>query len=207
MDATEAMAALLRPDQTGEQIPSDAADFIGRLSRQDVVRLLCVSDSHRDVSGLSGLLEQVPDTDLIVHLGDHERPYSELTMQLNHPVLAVAGNCDRVTTAQVPEIRRFELAGRTILMMHGHARRINVKIGLNRLKAFAASLHPLPDLVLFGHTHFYHNESFQTAGKTVHLLNPGSASASGQLTAGGMEIILQSASLSIRRLYVHSKLA
>jgi putative phosphoesterase len=102
--------------------------------------------------------------DLILHLGDHASDAEELAAECGVPMRGVRGNCDLGSRA--PDSDLFLLAGRRILMCHGHLHR--VKITLDSL--LNAAHFSRADIVLYGHTHLA--DRFTADG--VLVLNPGS---------------------------------
>ena len=179
--------------------PAISKDQLELLREKDEFRLLAISDSHRSSASVVRLLEQVPDTDMVLHLGDHAADYKTLAEIIGKPMLIVKGNCDGYDNILLPETTGLSLFGHQILMLHGHNRKINVKNGLYRLKDFSARQKPVPELVLFGHTHIYHDEIFETDGSKVRIINPGSCVRTGTSLSGGIEIIIRRSGINVRR--------
>ena len=127
------------------------------------MKIAVFSDSHGDISSMLAAVRSF-SPDMIFHLGDHAKDADELTIQTGIQVRRVRGNCDFGSTA--PESDMFVLAGRRILMCHGH--RHKVKISLDCL--LDAAIFSRADIVLYGHTHTAHLEH---EGNML-LLNPGS---------------------------------
>jgi putative phosphoesterase len=171
------------------------------LQSKDEFRLLVVSDSHNSVKSIVRLLEQVPSTDLVLHLGDHVSDYAMLADIIQKPLFAVRGNCDGYNHLLLPEQANLKIAGHQILMVHGHNRKINVKSGLHRLRDFSSLQMPVPELVLYGHTHIYHDEVFEIENSFVRAINPGSCAIMESTLSGGVEIILNRSAIAVRRLW------
>ena len=93
-------------------------------------------------------------------------------------VTMVAGNCD--IARMEPAERLLELAGRRLLMLHGHTRR--VKAGLT--PAIAAARAKECDLLLYGHTH----TPFVGYEEGLHILCPGSIARRNSHTYGVVDI-------------------
>lgn len=74
----------------------------------------------------------------------------------------------RATRFEVAPMASFRLAGRTVMVAHGHSHQ--VYMGTDLLHSAAESMNA--DLVFFGHRHYPHREE---AGATL-ILNPGSCS-------------------------------
>ncbi|TVP76665.1 MAG: metallophosphoesterase [Gemmatimonadales bacterium] len=125
------------------------------------VRVGIVSDTHGLLRPeLFHLLEGV---DHILHAGDVGRPDILTELETLAPVTAVRGNTDGLDIhAVAPESARTELAGRTVVVVHGH---------LTGTSPAALVDHaPDADVIVFGHTH--RPEVLEHQG--VLLLNPGS---------------------------------
>ena len=93
---------------------------------------LVISDTHGDIFTAKKLIEQYPQIDGLIHLGDNYK--DAYIIKVNHPdlnVLMVPGNCDFVYDTP-PELV-FEIEGKRILMTHGHL--YNVKSGIEREKS------------------------------------------------------------------------
>ena len=132
------------------------------------MKILVFSDSHRYTGGMiQAIEEQQPD--LVVHLGDLQRDAEELA--LLYPKLSmvtVPGNCDGWT--MVPPEKCITLAGKTVLMGHGHT--WGVKSGYGAAIARARAMNA--DLLLFGHTHRAYCEQLEDG---LWVMNPGAARA------------------------------
>jgi putative phosphoesterase len=119
-----------------------------------VVRLGLVSDTH----GLlrPEALDALAGVDRVLHAGDIGAPEVLAGLTRVAPVLAVRGNNDRAAwAADVPEMARLRVEGRTILLVH----------------AAADAVLDGADVVVSGHSHRPGVE--ERAG--VLWVNPGSA--------------------------------
>jgi putative phosphoesterase len=136
------------------------------------------SDSHGREAKVREMISRVTacgqKPSEVLFLGDG---LSDLSA-VDHPIVAVRGNCDMFFSADVPEERVLELCGYRIIMFHGHT--MGVKHGM--LQALLAAVRADADILLYGHTHERHAETF-AAGKsymgvkfekTLHVFNPGS---------------------------------
>lgn len=126
------------------------------------MKLALLSDTH-------GLLRptlwpHLDGVDRILHAGD-VGPVSILDeLEAVAPVTAVWGNTDGFDVrARVPEVARIDLAGRSVVVLHGH------RLG-NPTPEALARLHPEADLIVFGHTHV---PVIRTVGRGL-AVNPGS---------------------------------
>ena len=134
------------------------------------MRLLVVSDSHHDISGLVMALRKfVGKVDMVAHLGDGaddvERAAEVAKLKMPR-VEAVRGNGD--FEPWIWPRRLIGSADRPILMLHGHLE--GVSEGLGGILAAAAAVSA--GLVLFGHTH----KAFFEEYHGILALNPGSIS-------------------------------
>jgi len=141
------------------------------------MQILVISDSHGDAAPVKTLLDQYAGKlTTVIHLGDNVKDilkFEHLYPRLN--IVAVAGNCDY--SAVAPRERILTLAGRRILLMHGHSH--NVKMSCDRLIYY--SMEKDVDACLFGHTHM---SAIFTIDKAAHdngppsgevfFMNPGS---------------------------------
>ncbi|MCR4615593.1 MAG: YfcE family phosphodiesterase [Clostridiales bacterium] len=129
------------------------------------MRILALSDSHRDVFSLQSAIEAQPSADIIVFLGDGENDIDQMCRLFPHkPIVCVGGNCD--FSRLNPETRLIPCEGVKIFCTHGH--RQMVKYGTERLMFDA--LKAGADIALYGHTHIQDYEYVNG----LHLFNPGS---------------------------------
>lgn len=157
---------------------------IAHLINKEKVQILVFSDTHGDSHWMMKTIKAHPQTDLILHLGDHESSLQTVMRKLNKPFLAVAGNCDWQAADYLPYVYFISLTGCEIFMTHGH--RYHVKRGLQELREQLLTLTRMPQLVLFGHTHQAAIRKENINGQLITLANPGSASkraASGKVSA------------------------
>lgn len=168
-----------------------------RLESKTTGRILVVSDSHGEWELLERIIGDFGyDCDALVFCGDgmedivaclEEASGNEKLREALPPLVAcVRGNndaesfeLDLATVEDQPETAAtiqlyaasmvgFRLAGRTIMVTHGH--RYMVNSSTEALHSVAETMNA--DLVFFGHTHLPYREE---AGATL-LLNPGSCS-------------------------------
>ena len=143
------------------------------LALQESVQVLVFADSHGHSEFMVQVGRRFPGADLILHLGDHCASLADLSLQLKKPVWGVAGNCDGHFARHLPAQQLLILAGKRIFLAHGH--QFGVKHQLNTLLAAGSNPPYLADVILFGHTHRYLEQSIQVNDRQVYLLNPGSA--------------------------------
>lgn len=126
---------------------------------------LIISDTHGDIRLARKVIEQYPQIDGLIHLGDfYKDAYIIKSKYPELNIFIVPGNCDFYN--DIPSDIVLEIEGKRILLTHGH--RYNVKSGIDRLERKA--LQDDIDVVLFGHTHcpLYDYRS------NITFVNPGS---------------------------------
>lgn len=133
------------------------------------MKILVFSDSHHSMSGMY----QAVDThqpDQIIHLGDVMTDSIHLSYVYPEiPICMVPGNCDGWTDE--PLKKQITLAGKSILLSHGHL--WGVKSGYDHAIADARAVGA--DMLLFGHTH---RTECQQLEDGLWILNPGSSQSS-----------------------------
>lgn len=140
------------------------------------MRIVVVSDTHRDFNALVGLVKLQADfTDLFIHLGDGERDLENLRgLYPRLPLLAVRGNCDLTTT--LPDELCTPVGHVKIFMCHGHL--MGVKHSLESL--YNAAKEGGATIALYGHTH----AQLYEYRHGMHIMNPGSLSFPRGTSAG-----------------------
>jgi len=128
------------------------------------MKILLVSDTHRDVGRIVQVLAACRDADLIIHCGDVDRDCDYIAERTYAcPFLAVCGNNDYFSSR--PYSLVDEVEGHRIYITHGHKER--VKSGYSGLVAAAKANGG--DMAFFGHTH----RQTDTTEDGIHLINPG----------------------------------
>ncbi len=129
-------------------------------------KILIVSDTHGQSDLMHELIRLVKPLDMLVHCGDvgYAGADRELMLCADCPVYIVNGNNDY--GCGYPATESFEVAGRRVLVTHGHRQR--VYFDLNSLFYFA--LENNADIVMFGHLHM----PLVAQEKGVTFINPGS---------------------------------
>ncbi len=128
------------------------------------MKILVVSDTHRNYAVLKSIVDNNLDSDLIIHLGDGEneaRDIQNLYPQI--PLVYVKGNCDYGVH---PESQVVTACGYKIFCCHGH--NYDVHSGLQELVAAARAEDC--QIALYGHTHLHRTEQVGD----VFVMNPGS---------------------------------
>ena len=130
------------------------------------MKIIVISDTHRDFNSLHSIVKANTDADMLIHLGDGEREFADVSaLYPELPMVYVCGNCD------FDDHERSHIAiasGLRIFCCHGHM--YHVREGLEYLIAEARRNDC--SIALYGHTHLYRTE--QIGG--VFVMNPGSPS-------------------------------
>lgn len=128
------------------------------------LKILVFSDSHRSRSGMYQAID-AHQPDQVIHLGDLMSDVEDISYEYSSiPFCMVPGNCDGWTTS--PAIKLITLAGKTVLLSHGHL--WGVKSGYEG--AIAQAVKAGADILLFGHTHVPYCEQLDTG---LWVMNPG----------------------------------
>ncbi|MCI8274418.1 MAG: metallophosphoesterase [Lachnospiraceae bacterium] len=130
------------------------------------MRILVVSDTHRQNGNLCKVLAKAGRIDLLIHLGDVEGSEDYIREIAGCPVEMVAGNNDFFSG--LPREREIEFGAYRALLTHGHY--YNVSFTLERLREEARERGV--QIAMFGHTH----RPVVDRSGPVDLINPGSLS-------------------------------
>lgn len=133
------------------------------------MKVLVVSDSHRDTQSVIDVIEK-EKPEMLIHLGDLETDTSELEAAMQvpvHPCVFIRGNCDGYERNLKP-VAVFDLCGHRFFCTHGHSQ--GVYMSYDNL-IYSAEEKDC-DIALFGHIHQPVDETFGD----VRILNPGSIS-------------------------------
>lgn len=128
------------------------------------MRILIVSDTHRQNKNYLKVLEREKPVDMVVHCGDVEGSEYIIEKSAGCQTEMVAGNNDYFT--DLPREKEFWIGDYHVWLTHGH--NYYVAMGNETLKEEAASRGA--DIVMYGHTH---KPAVDTSGKVI-AVNPGS---------------------------------
>lgn len=134
------------------------------------MRIIVLSDTHRNYAVLETIFARHPDADLFVHLGDGEEELDCYLAKYPHrapKIWHVQGNCDRMSLSP-PRLTLDLPFGHRLFAAHGHNE--SVKYSTSPIRLLAQKEHA--DIILFGHTH----ERYEHYEDGIYFLNPGSAS-------------------------------
>lgn len=150
------------------------------------MKILVFSDSHRFLSGMYAALE-LHQPQQVIHLGDMMDDAEQVAEHYSKlPFCMVPGNCDGWTIS-APVKKQISLAGKSILLSHGH--RWGVKSGYDAAIADARAVNA--DILLFGHTHIPLCRQLEDG---LWMMNPGPARSSYgliEIEAGNISCTLQ----------------
>lgn len=127
------------------------------------MKILVISDTHRQINKVLDILRQIPDITNVIHLGDYVRDADDIQEYFPDKVYhKIQGNNDMLSFAK-PEMLLC-LCGHNIFATHGHG--YGVKGGYSLVAKKAADMGC--DIALFGHTHTFADELMMG----VRCLNP-----------------------------------
>lgn len=129
-------------------------------------RIMIVSDTHRRHINLAEALYQEGRIDMLLHLGDIEGEEDIIQELAACPMIFVPGNNDFFSIHS--KEREIEIAGRKVLLTHGHYYYVSLDLQTIREEAVARGM----DIVMFGHTH----RPVISVEENITLINPGSIS-------------------------------
>ena len=130
------------------------------------MKILIISDTHRDLKNFFAVLKREEPIDMCLHLGDVEADASIIQQTLECPLHMVKGNNDFF--GLLPEEIELKIGKHKVFMTHGH--RYMVSLGGERL--LDEALHIGADIVIHGHTH----KPMIKQENGITLLCPGSIS-------------------------------
>ena len=144
-------------------------------------RIMIVSDSHRRHGNLAEAIYNEQPFDLLIHLGDIEGEEDIIQELAGGEVIMVPGNNDFFSP--LPREREIELAGKKVLLTHGHYYYVSLDLQTLREECIARGI----DIVMFGHTH----RPVIIVEDNITLINPGSISYPRQADGIPTYIILE----------------
>jgi len=112
------------------------------------MKILIVSDTHKNMHYLEVALEKVGPIDMLIHLGDVEGSQDYIEVIAKCPTHIIAGNNDYYS--DLPGEEMVEIGKYKAFLTHGHY--YYASCGTNRLKKEARMRGA--DIVMFGHTHY-----------------------------------------------------
>ena len=129
------------------------------------MRILVVSDTHKDVYSLRKAILEQTKAEIVIHLGDGADEAQEMKESFPEKMfLMVRGNCDWGNT--VPIFGDVTINGKNIFYTHGYT--YHVKLGMS--EAISTARDHKADILLFGHTH----DAMVDYEDGLYIMNPGS---------------------------------
>lgn len=145
-------------------IKTDAANNM--TGRNDIMKILIVSDTHKQNQNLSKVLDRIGHIDMLIHLGDSEGSEDYICAIAGCPVEIVGGNNDFFSN--LDREKELKIGKYNVLITHGHY--YYVSMGTEDIKKEAEARGK--DIVMFGHTH----KPLIEIDDNVIAINPGSIS-------------------------------
>lgn len=130
------------------------------------MRIMIISDTHRQHKNLAEALKVQGTPDMLIHLGDAEGYEDYIQSMAGCPMEIVLGNNDFFSDLEKEKI--IEIGEYRILITHGHY--YYVSTGTERIRK--AGIEYGVDIVMYGHTH----RPIIEESKGIVVLNPGSIS-------------------------------
>ena len=128
------------------------------------MKVLIVSDTHRNEDNLIMALEKETNLDLLIHCGDVEGAEAEIEHYAGCKTVFVAGNNDYFSG--LPREVEIEIEECKVWITHGHSYYVNANPEYIRKEARSRGM----DIVMFGHTH----RPVADVMEDLTVINPGS---------------------------------
>ena len=128
------------------------------------MKILIVSDTHRQNGNYLKVLRRVAPVDMVVHCGDVEGSEYLICEGAGCPVEMVAGNNYFFT--DLPREKEFQIGKYHVWLTHGHNYYVSMGNETLKKEAIARGV----DIVMYGHTH----KPVIDLGEEIIALNPGS---------------------------------
>lgn len=130
------------------------------------MKILVVSDTHRNNENYFKVIQIEKNLDMVIHLGDGEGSEYTIEKAVSCPVEMVLGNNDYFS--KIPSEKTLQIGNYCVMITHGH--RYRVSMGNEMLKEEAISRSA--DIVMYGHTH----KPVIDISDDIIAINPGSLS-------------------------------
>ena len=130
------------------------------------MKILIVSDTHRNNANFLKVVERTAPVDLVVHCGDVEGSEYVICEAAGCPVQMVQGNNDYFS--DLPREKEFTIGRYKVWLTHGHNYYIAMNNEIIKEEARARKV----DIVMCGHTH----KPVVEIEHDITLVNPGSIS-------------------------------
>lgn len=156
------------------------------------MKILIVSDTHRNEDNLINALEKEKNLDLLIHCGDVEGAEDEIEHYAGCNTVFVAGNNDFFS--RLPRELELQLEEYQVWVTHGHNYYVNTNPEYIRKEARARR----KDIVIYGHTH----RPFIEKNQDLIVINPGSLTYPRQEGRRPSYAVLEIENGSIQRLEI-----
>lgn len=130
------------------------------------MKILIISDTHRQNTNCLRVIEKVKPIDLLVHCGDVEGSENLIASAAGCPVQIVGGNNDFLS--DMPREKEFMIGKYKVWLTHGHIYYVSMNYETIKAEAKERGM----DIVMCGHTH----KPIVDISKGITLVNPGSMS-------------------------------
>lgn len=130
------------------------------------MKILIVSDTHRNNANYLKVVERTGPLDMVIHCGDVEGSELVISRAAGCPVEMVQGNNDFFS--ELPREKEFMVGQYKVWLTHGH----NYYISMNNEMIKREAREREADIVMCGHTH----KPVVDIGSDLTLVNPGSIS-------------------------------
>jgi len=156
------------------------------------MKVLIVSDTHRNEDNLIEVLEREKECDLLIHCGDVEGAEDEIEHYAGCETVFVAGNNDFFS--RLPREMELTIEGMHVLVTHGHNYYVNTNPGYIRKEAKSRNI----DIVMYGHTH----RPVIDESENLIVINPGSLTYPRQEGRRPSYVVLELENRDIKRLEI-----
>lgn len=130
------------------------------------MKILIVSDTHRNNANYLKVVERTGPLDMVIHCGDVEGSELVISQAAGCPVEMVQGNNDFFS--ELPKEQEFMVGQYKVWLTHGH----NYYVSMNNEMIKREAREREADIVMCGHTH----KPVVDIGSDLTLVNPGSIS-------------------------------
>lgn len=156
------------------------------------MKVLIVSDTHRNEDNLIRVLEKEENPDLLIHCGDVEGSEYEIENYAGCKALFVAGNNDYFS--RLPREIETEFEGYNVWITHGHNYYVNTNPDYIKKEAKARNI----GIVMYGHTH----RPVIEKSRDLIVINPGSLTYPRQEGRRPSYVVLEVEKKDIKRLEI-----
>lgn len=136
------------------------------LHQEEAMKILIISDTHRQHESLKKVLKKEGKIDKLIHLGDVEGYEDYIKELAGCPVEMVAGNNDFFSSLE--KEKEIRIGKYKVLLMHGHYYYVSMETSMIKQEAISRGC----SIVMYGHTH----KPVIEYDPHVIALNPGSLS-------------------------------